>query len=159
MFGGMRFFVAVSFLVITLSSSGQAVSKSDSLEVLKKCTSLFTAVQDKDVAMLDSMSADSIYCIICYSETDFSATPYTMAKSKFLNVYLNKIIDDTSFKRATTSNECKLMYQYSDKSLVIIFWTVYQPNELAEGHQGAQFGIHFKREEGAFKFAGMETIP
>tara|TARA_B100001109_G_scaffold254890_2_gene255875 strand:- start:47 stop:520 length:474 start_codon:yes stop_codon:yes gene_type:complete len=148
--------------ILLLSSTtlfGQKISSIDSLKVAEAFTALFAAIDSEDLEALDNMSTDKIYCIICSNSPDLSDSPYMYDKKDFLENHLKKIKNSESYQRATKSDELILVKENDHRTDITAFWTIYQRNELAPGHEGGQFGIYFKKINGEYKFAGMETIP
>lgn len=138
---------------------GQQVSYSDSIKIVQTYKTLFTAINNNDMKTLMKMSNDNIYCLICFDGPDFSDTPYMIEKKNFLENFLPKIKEAEFYQRATKSDEKHFIYENDHRSDITVLWTVYKKDELALGHEGAQFGIYFKKVNGVFKFAGMEMIP
>jgi len=151
--------ILIIFLLGSTTLFGQKLSSNDSLKVVDACKYLFTAIDLNDMESLANMSTDKIYCILCSDSPDFSESPYMYDKKDFIENYLDKIKNSESYQRATTSEELKLFKENDHNTNIIAFWTIYEQDELAPGHEGAQFGIYFKKVNGEFKFAGLETIP
>jgi len=141
------------------SSFGQNISSADSLKIVKASETLFAAIETNDKEILTNISTDKIYCIICSNSTDLSDSPYMFDKKDFLENHLEKIKISESYQRAYKSDELILVKESGYRSDITAFWTIYQKDELAPGHEGGQFGVYFKKVNGEFKFAGMETIP
>ena len=148
--------------ILILSSTSlfaQEVSSDDSLKVVKACKYLFTAIDSNDMESLANLSTDKIYCILCSDSPDLSESPYMYDRKDFLENYLDKIKNSESYQRATKSEELMLFKENDHRTNITAFWTIYKQDELAPGHEGCQFGIYFKKVNGKFKFAGLETIP
>ncbi len=138
---------------------GQCISSADSLKVVKAFEILFAAIETDDMEALINISADSIYCISCSDSPDFSDAPCMFDKKDFLENHLGSIRTIEAYQRATKSDELILVKENDHRTDITAFWIIYKQDELAPGHEGGQFGIYFKRVNGEFKFAGMETIP
>lgn len=153
----------IKILTILLLGStslfGQKISSTDSLKVAEAFTALFAAIDSDDMETLDNMSTAKIYCILCSESPDLSESPYMYDKKDFLENHLEKIKNSESYQRATKSDELMLVKENDPRTGITAFWTIYKRVELAQGHEGGQFGIYFKKVNGEFKFAGMETIP
>jgi hypothetical protein len=80
-------------------------------------------------------------------------------KKDFLDNYLPTIKKSEPYQRATKSNELILINENGNRSDITVLLTIYKQNELAPEHEGVQFGIYFKKVNGEFRFAGIETIP
>jgi hypothetical protein len=129
------------------------------LKVVKAFETLFTAIETDDMETLTNISNDRIYCIICSDSSDFTDSPYMFDKKDFLENHLEKIKNSETYQRATKSDQLILIKENDQRTDITAFWTIYKQDELAPVHEGGQFGIYFKRVNGEFKFAGMETIP
>jgi len=97
--------------------------------------------------------------MICEGTLDSQLGPYIVKQDKFFNKYLDSIKNFESWKRAKKSKELILVQENKSRSDISAFFTTWKKNEFAEGHEGAQLGIYFKKINGEFKFAGIETIP
>ncbi|HTO14765.1 MAG TPA: hypothetical protein VLZ83_03300 [Edaphocola sp.] len=157
----MRKYLKILILLLFGSTSifGQEVNCSDSLKIVETYKTLFTSINNNDMEAIIEMSNDKIYCLICFDGPDFSDTPYMIEKKNFLENFLLKIKETEFYQRATKSDENHFIYENDHRSDITVLWTVYKQDELALGHEGAQFGIYFKKVNGVFKFAGIETIP
>lgn len=153
----------IKILTILLLSStslfGQKVPSTDSLKITEAYKALFIAIESNDIETLVNISTDKIYCIICSNLTDFSKSPYMYDKKDFLENHLEKIKNSEAYQRATRSKELILVKENHYRTGITAFWTIYKRDELAPGHEGGQFGIYFKKINGEYKFAGMETVP
>ncbi|MPV86726.1 hypothetical protein [Ostreibacterium oceani] len=138
---------------------GQDISSTDSLKVVKTFETLFVAIETDDMDTLTNISTDRIYCIICSDYPDLTDSPYIFDKKAFLKNHLEKIKNSEPYQRATKSDKLILVRGNDHRTDITAFWTIYKQDELAPGHEGVQFGVHFKKVNGEFKFAGMETIP
>lgn len=142
-----------------ISTFAQNISSTDSLKVVKTFETLFSAIETNNKEILTSISTDKIYCIICRKSTDSPDNRHMYDRKEFLDSYLEKIKNSNSYQRIGKSNELILVRENGNRSDITAFWTIYKRDELALGHEGGQFGIYFKKVNGEFKFAGMETIP
>lgn len=72
--------------------------------------------------------------MLCEVERPFTrARPYDLGNEEFVTKFLADVLSLGWSQRAQVS--------------------------VAKGHEGAQLGIYFKREEGVLKISGFETIP
>jgi hypothetical protein len=152
-------YILIILLFGSTSIYGQKIPSSDSLKIIKSCKTLFSAIKSNDMPSLMRMSTDKIYCIICSDSPDLSDSPYMFEKKDFLDNYLPTIKKSEPYQRATKSNELILINENGNRSDITVLLTIYKQNELAPEHEGVQFGIYFKKVNGEFRFAGIETIP
>lgn len=80
-------------------------------------------------------------------------------RKEFFDHHINRIKDSNIYIKATKSEEYALIKENYHRTDITIYFTIYQKDELAPGHEGAQLGLFFKKENGEFKFSGMDTIP
>lgn len=80
-------------------------------------------------------------------------------RKSFFDTHWENIRKSEAFKRATRKTDMILLADNDQWSDISVFFTVYLKDELAAGHEGAQLGFYFKRENGTFKFSGIDTIP
>jgi hypothetical protein len=156
----IRTFLIFSFLILWNSSIGQVISQKDSLEILRKAEIVFNLFENPDYTLFKEISTDRIYCILCFDlpflgEED----PYILDRKEFFDYHLKKINTYDNFIRATKSTEIILLKENDHRTDITIYFTIYQKDELAPGHEGAQLGLYFKKVNGEFKFSGMDTIP
>lgn len=155
--------IALHILILPLLGSnilfGQEVSHADSIEITNACKSLFDTFENKDTVALYGCSTDKIYCISCYEEHEYTDTSYFFDKEEFIENHFWSIGTIDLIERSKKYNQFMLVKEPNEQLEITIFWTTYKPNELGQGREGAQLGIHFKKVDGEFKFAGMETVP
>lgn len=148
------------FLFLWTSISwGQNISEKDSLEIMKKVNTVFDLFEKPDFKHFKKISAEKIYCIICFDRPDFKEEPNMLDRKEFFDDYLNQIKQSPNFIRATKSKNIILIRENDHRNNITVFFTIFQQDELAPGHEGGQFGIYFKKVNREFKFAGMETVP
>jgi hypothetical protein len=148
--------------ILLLGSStliGQNVSSKDSLKVTTAYKSLFAAIEASNTEALLNMSTEKIYCTMCIEPTGFSEMPFLFAKKEFIEKHLKAIKNSESYQRAVNGDKVIMVKENKSKKGIIVFWTIYEPNELTPGHEGGQLGIYFEKVNEEFKFAGIETIP
>ena len=158
----MRTLFILSFIAISYTASAwhQKISESDSLRIIEQCKVLLNAIEKNDSIVLDSISTDSIYCPVCVIVPDLlSSRPYAIHKDEFYGIYLQQIKNSEHYQKAAAGTKHIIVQENNSQTDYVIFWSTYQPNELGEGHEGAQFGIDFRKIDGIFMFSGMETIP
>ncbi len=84
---------------------------------------------------------------------------YFKQRKVFFDDHLESTKNSDSWERASRSNEIMLHRQRGDGVNIIAFLTIWEKDEYAPGHEGAQLGIHFLKVDGVYKFAGIETVP
>jgi len=140
-------------------SISQNISREDSLQIMSTVAIVFNVFKQPDLNAFEKISTKELYCIICFKEPDFRKNPYVLKRKQFFNKHLVAISQSDEFIRATKAKEVKLISENDKRADVIALFTIYQKNEIALGHEGAQFGIYFKKIGNTYRFSGMETIP
>lgn len=151
-----------TFLLLTLfiaSSWGQKVSVGDSLKIMTQVDSIFKLFVDPDFSEFEKISTTRIYCTMCFDKPDFKDDRYMLDRKLFFDSYLKDIGKSNLFNRATKKIDILFITDNNRWSDFSVFFTVYQKDELANGHEGGQLGLYFKRHNSNFKFSGIETIP
>ncbi|MBB6002694.1 hypothetical protein [Arcicella rosea] len=154
-----RFLPALILLFGVTICNGQSISKKDSLLIMKALNNVFKNFKNPDFVEFQKISTKVIYCIICEDSKNSKLGIYDLKRNDFFNKHLKAIKNSESWKRASKSKEIILYKQNSRRADVIAFLTTWKANEYALGHEGAQLGIYFIKENGVFKFSGLETIP
>ncbi|MET3125841.1 hypothetical protein ABID42_000943 [Arcicella rosea] len=156
----MKRFLTILILIFGVSiCKGQSISKNDSLLVMRSLNNVFKNFKNPDFVEFQKISTKVIYCIICEDSKNSKLGIYNLKRNDFFNKHLKAIKNSESWKRASKSKEIILYKQNSRRADVIAFLTTWKANEFAPGHEGAQLGIYFIKENGIFKFSGLETIP
>lgn len=156
----MKRFLTILILIFGVSiCKGQSISKNDSLLIMRSLNNVFKNFKNPDFVEFQKISTKVIYCIICEDSKNSKLGIYNLKRNDFFNKHLKAIKNSESWKRASKSKEIILYKQNSRRAYVIAFLTTWKANEFALGHEGAQLGIYFIKENGIFKFSGLETIP
>ncbi len=153
--------LAILFVLFfwTSFSWGQTVAKSDSIEIMSKVKTVFTLFEKPNFRDFEKISTEKIYCINCFDKHDFREDSYMIDRKEFFEKELKKINQTEYFSRAKKANEIMLTKENDCRTDITVFFTTYKKDELAPGHEGGQLGIYFKKVNGEYKFAGLETIP
>ena len=154
-------YIIIFLLLTSFSLLGQNIEKSDSLKIIATLETVFEIFENPDYMNFKSISTNQIYCIPCSDKPDLRNNPYMYNRKDFFKNYLTKIYELEYWKKAVNSEKIIFFKDSRNKKFVdiIVFITTWKENEFAEGHEGAQLGLHFKKIEGEYKFAGIETIP
>lgn len=150
------FFFSTLFISI---SWGQKITATDSLKVMTEVDKIFKVFSSPKLSEFEQISTERIYCIMCFDRPKSKDNPYMLNRKLFFDNYLQDIGKSDIFIRATKKFEVVLVADNNRWSDISVFFTVYQKDELAVGHEGAQLGFYFKKEKDEFKFSGIETIP
>lgn len=126
---------------------------------MESVDTVFALFEDPDFTTFERISIEKIHCMICFDQPDFADEPYMLDRIEFYEKHLSRIKQFDNFIRATRSKDVMFIRENGQIADVTVFFTTYQKDELAPGHEGGQFGISFKKVNGEFKFAGMETVP
>lgn len=121
--------------------------------------SVFKVFADQNFSEFEKISTNKIYCTMCFDRPDSKDDHYMLDRRSFFDHYLENIGKSDVFNRATRKINIILVADNNRWSDISVFFTVYQRDELAPRHEGAQLGFYFKRENGGFKFSGIDTVP
>ena len=122
-----------------------------------KMTEVLALIEKGDVEKLKQMSTQKMYCLQCFENSQGKA-PYLVDSKTFYKKHSSKIFNQDVLKRIK-EGEKKIITEDGATANYIALYTIYKPNELADGHEGMQFAFWFKEESGSLKLSGVETIP
>lgn len=145
--------------LLTSPSWSQTISISDSLEIRNKVHTVFELFENPDFSEFEKISTEKIYCIICFNRPDLIDEPFMLDRKEFFDNHLKEINKSDHFIRAKKSKKIILIKDNDHRTDITVFFTIYEEDELYPGHEGGQLGIFFKKVNGDYKFAGIETIP
>ena len=151
--------ILICLLSWSIGSYGQTIDKSDSLKVMEAVSKVFMNFRSPTFSEFKEISTNEITCTICEGALDLKLGQYVIKRKDFFNIYLKEVLNDGHWERASNSKEIMLGKGYKPKDDIIVYFTTWKMNEYAPGHEGAQLGIHFKKVDGQFKFAGISSIP
>ena len=154
-----QFTTLIVFLSFSFLSFGQSVTQTDSILIMSKVKAVFHAFNNPVFAEFKNLSTEKIYCIICFNSNEVSNRTNLIERTKFFKSYLRKIRQSESFKRAISSNTIYLVKDKDYRTEITVLFTIYKKDELAPVHEGGQLGMHFRKVNNVYKFAGVETIP
>ena len=149
----------IFFLLCTQFSSAQSVSKSDSLQVMVAMEKVFRNFESPGFSEFQKIATEEIWCLVCDGALNSEYGPYKIRSKEFYDTYLKNISDSGYWKRAAKSSEIRLQKVKNSSDSITAFITIWNKNEYAPGHEGAELGIHFRKIDRSFKFSGIETIP
>lgn len=113
---------------------------------------------------LFGMLSDSIHCVECIDVTmlddsvDLTEKLYLFEKSVFVNEHI-EIIKDIALKALDSEGKALINKNQDVIESALVLFDVYEPNELAEGHEGLQLGLGFEKIEDEIRLFSIETIP
>lgn len=154
-------YLSVLLIGFCLTSYGQ---KKDSKELQSKAEQftqkVIYLITEKDYTALNQLTTSKVYCSLCFDEAP--ETNYFVGKDAFYKKHLSTIFNKELLERLGR-NEIKFSFDGSDPVFkdrdYIVLYTTYRPNEVGDGHEGAQFIFWLKDEKGNFKLSGIETVP
>ena len=154
----------ILFIIIisTAITIGQSLSISDSLKLSAAIELVFENFESPDFNEFENISTDVIYCMICEETQVSEPGKYFFNRKEFFDFYIKTISQYDIWERALNSK--KIFYHKThsrNKKFgdMIAFFTVWEKDEWAKGHEVAVLGLQFKIVDEEFKFAGIETIP
>lgn len=136
----------------------QIVSKADSIEILKTADKFFELVQNPNDKEFEKIAAHEIYCLICEGVPTTGRKPNIVSRKVFFDKYLRAFRSYENIKRASLKKGMKLIVEKPDSSIMMLV-TTWEPNEYANGHEGAQIELHFIKRGDLFYFTGIASIP
>src|SRR6185312_6088446 len=149
------------------------LSYKDSLAVSKALYSFKNALSKKDIFLLRSFSLRTVQCDL-FDQEPIPSSNYNPFIS--INTFLKQFyhgFPNTKLWMAITTKNCHLSVEVIEnfhpkniqflnkRDLVIyeIWYVVWEPNEIAKGHEGASDAFEFIKVGKRFKFYGMTSIP
>lgn len=120
---------------------------------------VFKVFKQPQFIAFKEFSTAKLYCIICFKQPGLRKNSYVLKSKQFFDKHLVAISKSDDFIRASKAKDIKLISYNSKRAEIIVLFTIYQKDELAPGHEGAQFGMHFRKIGDFYKFSGIETIP
>ncbi|NQY30154.1 MAG: hypothetical protein HRT69_11875 [Flavobacteriaceae bacterium] len=151
--------ILISTVLFSFGCFAQKITTKDSLKITKSIKSVIDNFENIDYKKFESISISEIYCIICNGTKDSKLDPYVISRKDFFENHLKTIKDFESWKRAAKSEEIKLILEKNKRSDITVYLTTWKKDELTKGHEGEQLGLYFKKRNGKYLFAGIETIP
>ncbi|RQP19906.1 MAG: hypothetical protein EAS52_00870 [Parapedobacter sp.] len=151
----------VLFLTVKVTF-GQSYRSLENEEIVEKLTALFD-LKPEDAKSSGYLFASHIFCLLCEVERPFTRVrPYDLEHEEFVTKFWADVLSSGWLQRAQVSDRVFIQETFNDpveRSDYIVFFTTHKKDEVAKGHDGAQLGIYFKREDGVLKISGFETIP
>ncbi len=142
----MKLFFLSALIFITTLVKAQV----DTLKAYDRADSIIRLIDERKMEELILNSTDSIRCFLCKNKN--------MLASSFFKSELHHIFNPDLIRRLKSSVK-KLHVDKHNTDVVIVFYNIYQKNELAPGHEGGTFGIWLYRDDDDLKFTGVETVP
>jgi hypothetical protein len=159
----MKKIILTIILLITVKIGfGQSYRSLENKEIVQKLTTLFD-LKPEEATSKGHLFASHIYCMLCEIERPFTrARPYDLENEEFVTKFLADVLSSGWLQKAQVSDQVFIHETPDDpvkRSDYIVFFTTHKKDEVAKGHDGAQLGVYYKREEGVLKISGFETIP
>lgn len=159
--GRLIILIATLAQLFALPGYGQAVSKADSVAVLHALDKLFATFKQSSQAQFESLAAQSISCILCAEEAARNGreiqSPYLVGRQVFFQQYLPALKKTGVLQRAYQKRNIRLVRDAP--ALLTVLIVTWMPGEYASGHEGAQLEVSFTKQNRAFQFSGLSTIP
>lgn len=152
----MKKILLITSILLILFSCQKENSEKEKVESTLK--SIFENFDNPNFESFKEISAEKIYCIICFENPNFIEEPYKADREYFFNNFIHILPELESFKKAKQFSEFKIVNENNEWSDVTAYLTIWKKGELEKNHEGEQLGIYLKRENGQLKFAGIETI-
>jgi hypothetical protein len=157
-----KIILMISLLLAAKISFGQSYRSLENKEIVQKLTTLFD-LKPEEAKNSSYLFASYIYCMLCEVERPFTrARPYDLEHEEFVTKFLADVLSSGWLQKAQISGQVFIQETPHDpvkRSDYIVFFTTHKKDEVAKGHEGAQLGIYFKREDDMLKISGFETIP
>jgi hypothetical protein len=157
------------FLLGMIHSCGQSIDKekvkdvagSDSVKAVETLKEIFKSFKNVNFQEFEKISSDSIYCMICFKETDFSDKPYMLNRRDFFDNHLQQIIESDIYQNGKLLKNIQIEWTPNDNfkrsDLIVLAENFKGDGILEEDRQ--QTGFYMKKVDGNFKFSGIETLP
>ncbi|MDC1162092.1 hypothetical protein OAT18_01485 [Tenacibaculum sp.] len=134
------------FVLLIIFGSPKKKSEKEKVESALKAT--FENFDNPNFESFKKITAEKIYCIICFDNPKFTKEPYMVDTKYFFNIFIHKITESKSFKKAKVSTELKIINENNERSDVTAYLTTWQKGELEENHEGKQLGFYLKIKNG-----------
>ena len=151
-----RIFLIISVFFILISCQNK-LSEEEKVESTLK--SIFESFDNPDFESFKNISAEKIFCKMCFENPNFSEEPYKTDREYFFNNFIHILPELESFKKAKEFSEFKIVTGSNEWSDITAYLTIWKKGELGKDHEGEQIGIYLKKENGQLKFSGIESIP
>lgn len=151
--------ISIFLLCLGSFSFGQHLDAKDSLALMSQVKAVFELFKNPVLSDFEKSSTEEIYCIPCDEGPDTSEDPYMYDRRAFFDNHMKELGRSGWFNRAMHAPEVILVEQHDPRTDILVLFTVYKEGELAPVHEGGQLGLHFKKVNNAYKFAGIETTP
>lgn len=154
-------YLSLLLIGFCLTSYGQ---KKDSKELQPEAEQfthkVIQLITEKDYVTLNHLTTPKVYCSLCFD--DAPGKNYFVGKDIFYKKHISTIFNQELLNRLGR-NETKFSWDGSDSGFkdrdYIVLYTTHRPNEVGDGHEGAQFIFWLKDEKGSFKLSGIESVP
>ena len=152
-------FLLIIFIAWTTISFGQEIEKADSIKIIESLERIFENFSNPDYEKFELISSSEIYCIFCDGKENSDIGPNMIDRKEFFDKYLKNINGYEFWKRAKKKNDLILINENNKWSDITIFITIWEKDEIENGHEGGQLVLYFKRRNEEFIFSGFETMP
>jgi|GEM_PF-696871 len=146
------FLMIVSLLSFTVTAQKNTSTAESTIDTL------ISRIASKDIPGLKQLTTHQVYCLLCFKQPNFKKDPYSISKNRFYQKHFRNIFDQDLLDRIKR-NERIIIATPTESYDYLVLYTIYRPDELVKGHEGVQFGLWLKEENGILKLSGVETIP
>ncbi len=160
----------ISQLTLAQATAFSKISRRDSVVLVKTWNAFKQALSKKDDLQLRTLSLKTVRCDLFDAEAILAPNydPY-IPISKFLKQFyrdtkLRMVVSSKHYHLSTDTVENfqpkNIKYQKTRNLITYEIWyVVWEPGELAKGHEGASDAFQFVKIGENFKFYGMTSIP
>ena len=167
----MLFLFLLFIATVTYGQTRIAHSQKDSIALDRTWKKFKTAFLNKDVKTLKLLSLKTIKCDF-YQNNTSDQSPYISVNTFLTDVFHG--FPNTKLRRAVLTKKSNFSFEKISnldlpenikpqkvKSIMIceVWYVVWEPNEIAKGHEGASEGFQFVKIDNQFKFYGLTSIP
>lgn len=147
-----------TILLFLLIFAGHLSAQDLNEQLMRKADSILSLIEQKDRKALLSETTPSILCYPCQINNSNKEDPYRISAKKFYAKHFKELFTPDLLARLKRKN-IKVITESAESGIYIVYYTIYEHDEAAPGHEGAQFGIWLKKNGDGFKLTGFDTIP
>jgi hypothetical protein len=146
-------------LIYSITTFGQNTEITDSIKIMDAIKKVQNNFDNPNYENFSNISTTEIYCNFCIEKKNSFLGPYRVKRKEFFDKYLKMVNENQIWIKSKKLNNIYLLRENKKWSDITALITIWKKNEIVQGHEGSQLGIHFKKINDDFKFAGIETIP
>jgi len=150
--------IGIFSLFASFSCQAQETKQTEEKQILAFADSVVKWIEKKDIKTLQSRTGKLIDCYACSEEFTKNYEGYKLPAADFYKEEFKRLFGADLLTRLKR-NKTIYVKQPEEKNLHVVYYTIFNKDEAAPGHEGGQFGIWVTKENGQYKIYGFDTIP